>query len=146
MRRIFTFLTATLLSTPALALDHYEFGKQHTNILFHINHIGFSEMIGLMTSYDGSITFDEKTPDKSTIDVNIHPAGIRTSSELLDKELQGEKWFNTGKFPDIHFVSTGVKVTGDKTGDVTGNMTMLGVTRPVVLHVHFNKGDYHPMT
>jgi len=142
----FLSAAALLFASPAFALDHYEFDKAHTNIVFHINHLGFSEMVGLMTSYDGSFQFDPKTPDQSKIDVTIHPKGIKTSSDKLDQELQGEKWFNTAKFPDMHFVSTGIAITGEHTGDVTGDLTMLGVTKPVTLHVQFNKGDYHPMT
>lgn len=145
MRSLIAFAAAALIATPAFA-DHYEFDKEHTNIMFHINHIGFSDMIGLMNNFNGSFEFDPKQPEKSKIDVTLHPSGIRTSSSKLDSELQGEKWFNTAKFPDIHFVSTAIKTTGANTGDVTGNLTMLGVTKPVTLHVHFNKSDYHPIT
>lgn len=147
MRSLFasTALAAFLAATPAFA-DHYEFDKPHTNILFHINHLGMSDMIGLMNTFDGSFEFDPAKPEVSKIDVTIKPSGIRTSSEALDKELQGEKWFNTAKYPTMHFVSTSVKPTGKDTGDVTGDLTMLGVTKPVTLHVHLNKADYHPMT
>ncbi len=139
--------TALLLSTPAFAaLDHYALDKEHTNILFHINHLGFSEMVGLMTSYDGSFRFDPRHPKDSKVDVTISPAGIHTSSKKLDEVLQGTQWFNTAKFPTIHFVSAAIKVTDDHDGDVTGNLTLLGVTKPVVLHVHFNKADFFPMT
>lgn len=142
-----TALATALFATPAFAaLDHYEFDKQHTHICFYISHMGFSEMMGIFTSYDGSFQFDPAAPEKSVIDVTLHPSGIRTSSEMLDHHLQGEKWFNTAKYPDIHFVSQSVKTTGEHTGDVTGNVTMLGVTKPVVLHVHFNKADYQPIT
>lgn len=146
MRKIFCLLAAFLFSTPALAADRYEFDKPHTNIVFFVNHVGFSNMVGVFTSYDGFFTFDPKKPEESTIDVTIHPSGIRTSSTALDEHLQKKDWFNTEAFPKVRFVSTSIKVTGEKTGDVTGNLTMLGVTKPVVLHVTFNKGDYHPIS
>lgn len=148
MRLSHTFVTAAtlLIATPAFAaLDHYTLDKEHTNIVFHINHLGFSEMVGLMTSYDGSFRFDPHQPKQSSVDVTINPAGIHTSSKKLDEVLQGAQWFNTAKFPTMHFVSTAINVTGAHTGDVTGNLTMLGVTKPVVLHVHFNKADFFPM-
>jgi polyisoprenoid-binding protein YceI len=136
-----------VLSFSALAAPaKYDFDKSHTRILFFINHLGFSEMVGEFTNYDGNFTFDEKDPTKSTIDVTLKPAGIRTSSAELDKHLQTKDFFNSEQFPDIHFVSTGVKVTGEKTGEVTGNLTMLGVTKPVTMVVRFNKADFHPMT
>src|SRR5262245_60139302 len=127
-----TFSTALLASGPALAaLDHYEFDKSHTHIGFYVSHMGFSEMMGIFSSYDGSFQFDPAAPEKSVTDVTLHPSGIHTSSELLDKHLQGEKWFNSAKYPDIRFVSSSVKITGEHDGDVTGNVTMLGVTKPV---------------
>ncbi len=149
MRRIsrLALLSTTLFAAPAFAQSHtYEIDKSHTNIQFYVNHLGFSDMIGNFTSYDGSLAFDEKNPEKSTIDFTLKPASIRTSSSELDKHLQGEKFFNSTKFPDIHFVSKSIKLTGKNTGDVTGDLSMLGVTKPAVLHVTFNKADYHPMT
>ena len=59
---------ALLFATPAFAsLDHYTFDKDHTNIVFHINHLGFSEMVGLMTSYDGNLLFDPHHPQATAI-------------------------------------------------------------------------------
>lgn len=145
MRHFIIFTIALMFASPAFA-DRYEFDKSHTNILFRVNHLGFSDMIGVFTSYDGNFTFDPAKPEASTINVTIRPAGIRTSSEELDKHLQGADFFNSGKFPEARFVSTSVKKTGDNTGDVTGDLTMLGVTKPVVLKVRYNKGDYHPKT
>jgi polyisoprenoid-binding protein YceI len=136
------------LSTAALAAEpaKYTFDKSHTRMLFFINHLGFSEMVGEFTAYDGGFTFDEKAPEKSAVDVTLKPAGIRTSSPELDKHLQSKDFFNSEQFPDIRFVSTGVKITGEKTGEVMGNLTMLGVTKPATLNVRFNKADFHPMT
>ena len=144
-RLLISLAAATLLSTPAYA-DHYEFDKEHTHVAFLVSHLGFSQMLGQFSDYSGGFEFDEKAPEKSKIDVTIKPASVRTTSSKLDEHLQGDKFFNTAKFPEIHFVSTSIHVTGDHDGEVTGNVTMLGVTKPVVLAVHFNKADYHPMT
>ncbi len=147
MRTLFSVLAAALVFvSPAFAADKYEFDKEHTRILFFINHLGFSDTVGEFTSYDGPITFDLEKPETSTIDVTLKPAGIRTPSAGLDKHLQNADFFNTEKFPDMRFVSTSVKKTGDSTGEVTGNLTLLGVTKPVVLKVKLNKADYHPKT
>jgi polyisoprenoid-binding protein YceI len=139
------FATALTFATPAFA-DRYEFDKEHTHINFTINHLGFSEMLGLFTSYDGKFEFDEQNPEKSKVTITLKPDGIRTSSEKLDEHLRGKDFFDTAKFPYIRFVSTSVKVTGERTGDITGDLTMMGVTKPVVVHATFNKGDYHPMS
>lgn len=139
---------ALFSATTAMAADRYEFDKSHTNILFFISHLGFSNTIGVMTQYDGHFTFDEKNPEKSRIDVTLYPAGIRTQSPELDKHLQNADFFNTEKFPEIRFKSTEVKVTSTekRTAKVMGKLTMMGVTKPVVLNVKFNKSGEHPYT
>lgn len=139
-------LFAVSLCSSAFAAEKYEFDKGHTNILFFINHLGFSDMVGEFTDYDGHFTFDQDKPQDSSIDVTLKPAGIRTSSKGLDEHLQKEEFFNSAKFPEMRFVSKSVAVTGKNTGTVTGDLTMLGVTKPVTLNVRFNKADYHPMT
>jgi polyisoprenoid-binding protein YceI len=146
MRFIIASLTAfaLLFSFPALA-DRYELDKEHTTILFFVNHLGFSDMIGKFTDYDGSFTFDPAAPEKSTLQAVIRPKGVQTSSAKLDEHLQNKDFFNSAQFPEIRFVSTGIKVTGENTGDVSGNLTMLGVTKPAVLRVRFNKADFYPM-
>jgi polyisoprenoid-binding protein YceI len=147
MRRLSALFLACIMlyALPARA-DRYEFDKAHTNIMFYVNHLGFSDMVGLFTRFDGSFTFDRDHPEQSTVDVTLWPAGIRTSSELLDRKLQDNDFFNSDRFPTIHFVSTAIKITGKDSGDVIGNVTMLGVTKPAVLHVHLNKADYQPVT
>ena len=139
-------LAITAVSLPSFAAEKYEFDKSHTKILFYINHLGFSDSIGEFTEYDGKITFDEKKPEESTLDITLKPAGIRTSSKELDGKLQNEKFFNTAKFPEIKFVSNKVKTTGANTGEVEGTVTMLGVSKPTILKVKFNKADIHPYT
>jgi polyisoprenoid-binding protein YceI len=146
MRILLTIALLLTFTSPALAADRYEFDKSHTNIVFFVSHLGFSNMVGVFTDYDGTFTFDSKKPEESTINVTIKPAGIRTSSTGLDEHLQKPDYFNVAQFPEVTFKSTGIKVTGEKTGEVTGNLTMLGVTKPVVLNVTFNKTDRHPYT
>lgn len=144
MRYLLT-LALFLIAGEARA-DYYEFDKDHTHIAFRVNHLGFSDMLGLFTGYSGSLQFDPNAPAQSVLDITLHPIGIHTTSTLLDRALQGDQFFNTARYPDIRFVSTAVTVTGDNTGDVQGNLTLLGVTKPLTLHVTFNKAAYHPVT
>lgn len=139
-------LLATLFTaTPALA-DRYTFDKSHTYIAFYINHLGFSEMMGRFSDYDGYFDFDESNPAASSINMSLSVAGIRTSSELLDSKLRGADFFNSSQNPDIRFISTNVDITGENTADVTGDLTLRGVTKPVVMHVRLNKTGYNPIT
>ena len=141
--RIAAALCLIFMPSPALA-DRFEFDRSHTKILFFVNHLGFADSIGEFTDYDGYFVFDEKAPEKSSVFVTIKPAGIRTSSSALDEKLQNEEFFNSAAFPEIKFASSGIKVTGTNTGEITGDVTLLGVTKPVTLKVTFNKADFHP--
>ncbi len=139
-------MTILLFAAPAHAVERYEFEKSHTNILFFVNHMGFSEMVGRFTDYDGYFLFDDKNPATGgMVDITLKPSGIKTSSEALDDHLQKPEFFNTEKFPELRFVSTHVKITGKNTANVTGNLTMLGVTKPVTLRVTLKKADVRPM-
>ncbi len=146
-KKILAFLAlSAFFASASHAADKYEFDKSHTHIIFLVNHLGFSNTIGRIKDYDGYFTFDEKEPEKSEIDVTLKPASIDTSIPALNAELYKDKFFNVEKYPTIHFKSTKVMVTGKNTGNVTGNLTMLGVTKPIVLHVIHNKSGIHPFT
>jgi polyisoprenoid-binding protein YceI len=145
LKALLMMIIICLSPATTFAADKYEFDKAHTNILFYVNHLGFSDMVGRFTDYDGSFTFDEKNPEDSTAEIKLKPAGIRTSSEQLDSKLQGEDFFKSDQFPEIKFVSNKIKVTGSNSGELHGSLTMLGVTKPLVLTVHFNKAGYHPI-
>jgi polyisoprenoid-binding protein YceI len=137
-----------LLSATAAyaAPDKYVFDKDHTHILFFVNHEGFSDTVGRIRDFDGYFTFDEKEPGKSEVDVTLKSASVDTDVPALNKALLGEKFLNADQFPAMHFKSTNVTVTGSHKGTITGDFTLLGVTRPLVLHVTYNRSGIHPFT
>ncbi len=139
-------VTATVMFSPPMAYaaaDRYEIDKSHTRILFYVNHLGFSDMIGEFTDYDGYFIFDPQKPEDSKIEVTLHPTGIRTSSKALDDKLQGDDFFKTDKFPDIKFSSEKILITGKDSGMAGGSLSMLGVTKPFTMSIKLNKADYN---
>jgi polyisoprenoid-binding protein YceI len=124
----------------------YALDKEHTTILFYVNHLGFSDKIGRFGDYDGTFIFDKEKPTNSSVDVVLRPAGIDTFSPELNTEIQNDKWFNTAKYPEIHFKSTKIKVTGDNKADITGWLTFMGQEKPATLKVTFNKDGVHPVS
>ncbi len=143
MKKILGLCLGLLLATSgAHAAQTYHFDKQHTSILFKIDHAGFSKFVGEFLDYDGTITIDEKNPENSQINVTIRPQGISTDIPSFDEKLQGEEFFNTEKHPTATFKSTDIKLTGLNTGVVTGDFTMLGKTRPLTMDVTLNKMGY----
>lgn len=135
-----------LLSAPTqgFAADKYTFDKAHTQILFFVNHLGYSFSQGEFHDYDGGFTFDEKNPANSSIDVTIKTASIDMDDEKWDAHMKNADFFNVEKFPDMTFKSTKIEVSGEKAGKITGDLTILGVTKPVTLDVTFNKAGKSP--
>jgi polyisoprenoid-binding protein YceI len=148
MKYLALFTTCIFLCASAAQAKpvKYTFDKEHTAIMFMINHLGFSNKIGLFRDYDGYFIFDEQEPTNSKVEISIKPGGIETGSAALDKELQNDKWFNTAKYKDITFKSSKINVTGKNTADIIGWVKFMGKEKATTLHVTFNKAGEHPMS
>ncbi len=122
----------------------YELDKSHASVTWKVSHLGLSNYTARFAKMDATLEFDAKDPTKSKLVATVDPTSIRTdypnaAEKDFDKKLaQDADWFNAGKFPEIKFESTKVEKTGENTGKVHGNLTMLGVTKPLVLDVKFN--------
>mgnify|MGYP003138304087 FL=1 len=137
-----TAAVLALLATPALA-DTYQIDTSHPYLGFEISHLGFSTTYGRFTDVSGTIDLDEENPEASSVKVTIVPASIYSGDEKRDEHLRGADFFNVEEFPDMSFKSTSIEQTGEKTGKITGDLTMHGVTKPVTLDTTFTKmGDY----
>lgn len=123
----------------------YTLDKSHANVVFKINHLGFSNYIGRFNHFDAKLNFDAAAPEKSKLDVTIDVNSIDTNHEKLETDLKTEKFFNTAKFPTATFKSTTVTRSGDK-GTVIGDFTMMGVTKPVTLNVAFHGAGVGPFS
>ena len=146
-RVIFGFVALLLTATTAFAApDKYSFDPAHTQILFSVSHLGFSHSHGRFNTFDGSFTFDAKNPAASTIDVTVDTGSVDMGSKEWDDAVKADALLNAKKFPKMTFKSTSVTKTDDKTGTVIGDLTLLGVTKPVTLNVTHNKSGNHPYT
>jgi|HubBroStandDraft_6_1064221.scaffolds.fasta_scaffold373710_2 polyisoprenoid-binding protein YceI len=129
-----TFLSALLIVPAAFAADTYAFDPSHSTIGFQIRHL-FSNVTGKFDSFSGAIQFDEANPEQSSVEVTIKTASIDTGVKMRDDDLRSSNFFDAEKNPAITFKSKSVKSTGNNTFDVTGDLTMHGVTKEVVLKV-----------
>lgn len=133
------------LAKPALAeIEIYTLEKPHSQILFFVNHLGFSHSSGRFLDFDGKIEFNRSEPAKSSVDVAIKTDSVEMNDEKWNEHLKGDDFFKVASFPAMTFKSTGIEITGEDTGLITGDLTMLGVTKPVTLDVKFNKAGKHP--
>jgi polyisoprenoid-binding protein YceI len=137
-------ITTFLLAPAARADEHYAFDKAHTQIVFSVDSFWFSHITGAFTVYDGDFVFCLAHPDKNGISITLYSKGIHTPDGERDEEMQGPHFFDAARFPDVRFISTGVKFTGANDADVSGNLTLRGITRPMTLQVHFLKTDSDP--
>lgn len=149
-RPLLSFVVAgTLLFSAGTARadgpEKYTFDKPHTQVMFSVNHLGFTDSHGRFLDYDGGFTLDRTDVTKSTVDATIKTASLDMGDAKWDEHLKSPDFFNVAQFPTMHFVSTKVAKTGEKTADVDGNMTILGVTKPVTLHVTYNNSGVFPM-
>jgi polyisoprenoid-binding protein YceI len=129
---------------PAIAADSYTVDPSHTYPSFEINHLGFSTMHGTFDATSGKITLDPAARSGS-IEITIDATSVDTGHGKRDDHLRGEEFFNVAKFPTLTYKSAKLKFNGDKLSGADGELTLLGVTKPVSLTITaFNCGP-HPM-
>jgi polyisoprenoid-binding protein YceI len=133
------------LATPALA-DTYKIDTSHVYVGFEVDHLGFSTTYGRFNDVSGTIELDEENPEMSSVEVKIDPASVDTGHAERDEHLRGADLLNTAEYPEMSFKSTGIERTGEKTGLITGDLTLHGVTRPVTLDTEFTRKGTYPMT
>jgi polyisoprenoid-binding protein YceI len=137
-------LASVLFTVPAIAADSYSLDVRHTFPSFEVNHLGFSIQRGRFNKTSGKITLD-LAGKKGTADIAIDAASIDTGLDKLEAHLRAEDFFNVAKYPTITFKSDKFTFEGDKVKSVSGNLTMLGVTRPVTLTAAYFHCAVHPM-
>jgi polyisoprenoid-binding protein YceI len=137
---------ALTLITPlaALAADEtYVLEPVHSQPIFEVQHVGYSMQHGSFGKVSGKVVLD-RAAHKGTVDVSIDTTSIRTFSEKLDTHVKGEDFFNVAKYPTMTFKSSNLVFDGDKLVAIDGELTMLGVAKPVSLKVaNFMCGE-HP--
>jgi len=143
--QIAAVLMSAALALPAAAADSYTVDPAHTYPYFEINHLGFSTMRGRFGASSGKITLDPAAKSGS-IDIVIDAASIDTGHAKRDTHLKSDEFFNVAKYPSLNYKATRLKFSGDKLTEADGELTLLGVTKPVTLAVNAFHCGPHPMT
>ena len=131
LRGLFATL-ALALALPAQAAS-WEIDPAHSNVGFVVKHLVIAKVRGNFSSYSGTVVLDDKDITKSTVDVKINAASISTDNDQRDTHLKGADFFDVAKFKEITFKSTKVERPEPGTIKVTGDLTLHGVTKSVVL-------------
>ena len=150
---------ACLLASPALAqmaapakvepakveAGTYDVEPNHTQVVFGVSHMSFTPFHGFFTKASGTMNLDPAKPDSSSLEVHVATDSVYTPSDKLTGELKSDQWLDAGKFPEAVFKSTKVTKTGPDTAKVAGDLTLHGVTKPMVLTVRYVNAGANPL-
>lgn len=149
MRRLLVLLpvlSAVQLAGEPAGATTFVLDKQHTEVRFTWDHLGVSRQSGRASDVSGTLDLDPANPEAASVAIEIKAASLQTGVAKLDSLLTtGKDYFDTAQFPAITFKSSSVHMTGDKSADVSGQLTMNGISKPVSLAVHWNYLGPHPL-
>jgi polyisoprenoid-binding protein YceI len=135
---------------PDVPAGDYKVDKAHTTLIFRVNHLGFSHYTARFRRVDAQLHFDPRNLAATQLTATVDARSIETDypdpKYDFNAELQGEQWLNAAKFPEITFRTTQVEDLGNNALRVHGDLTLRGVTKPIVLDATYNGGYAgHPM-
>lgn len=145
MKKLFLAAAVAGLAGAAWAApEKYVLDPSHSQVLFSYNHLGYSTTYGLFSGFDGEISFDQENPANSSVSVQMPLDSMLTGWEKRFAHFMSDDFFAAKGGEMVSFQSTGIEVTGDKTANITGDLTLNGVTRAVVLDAALNQVGTHP--
>jgi len=126
------------------AADTYHLEKTHVDLLFTINHAGFTEKHGSFRDLDATLEYDAAHPESSRVTVTVKTDSLDTANAARDADVKGDKFLDVAKYPEMRFVSTHVTREPDQSLRIDGELTLHGITKPVTLHAKLNKAAPNP--
>jgi polyisoprenoid-binding protein YceI len=137
---------AQLTTSPAAArAGTYTADPAHSKITWSITHFGFSTYIGQFSHVDATLKVDPKAVGATALEATVDTSSLGTLNPALDTHLKSKDFLDVAAFPTATFKATKVTQTGEKTADVAGDLTLHGVTKPVVVHATFKQAGPNPV-
>lgn len=139
-------IAAATLTTPAFATsESYVLDASHSQIVFSYDHLGYSTTYGMFSGFEGEIAFNQVDPAASSVNVAFPVRSMLTGWEGRFEHFMSADFFDAADEEMVTFVSTGIEVTGETTSLITGDLTLNGITKAVVLDAKLNQSGNHPM-
>ncbi|UWQ34495.1 YceI family protein [Leisingera sp. M527] len=138
-------LAAVAVTGAAAAPEKYVLDSSHSQILFDYNHLGYSTTYGMFAGFEGEIMFDQEDPAASSVAVSMPLSMMFTGWQARFDHFMTKDFFDATEDETVSFTSTAIEVTGDNTAKISGDLTLNGVTKPVVLDAKLNQTGDHPM-
>ena len=129
----------------AVQAETYAIDRQHTNITFSWERLGISRQSGRISDFEGTLTLETAAPEDARLEVTMKAASLWTGTAELDRHLRSADFFDAARHPLIVYRSTAVKRTGERTAEVWGDLTMMGITKPVTMAVTLTYLGEHPL-
>lgn len=123
----------------------YVLDPAHGKITWSVSHMGFSTYVGQFTDVSANLQLNSANPAASRLDAAVRMDSVGTFSDGLDKHLKTADFFDTAKFPTATFRATSIRRTDADSADITGNLTLRGVTKPIVIKADFNQAGVNPV-
>lgn len=134
-------------STAAVAApETYVLDPSHSQVIFSYNHLGFSTTYNMFSGFEGEIQFDQKNPENSAVSVSMPVKSLFTGWEARFEHFMGDDFFAANENDLITFTSTAIEVTGEKTANITGDLTINDVTKSVILDATLNQTGPNPLS
>jgi len=146
MKTLVRLLALTLFTAGTALADVYKFDPVHTQVTFYISHAGFSNSSGRFHIAGGTLNYDGKDWSKATVQATINTSTLDMGDATWKEHVSDNRFLDVAKFPTIEFKSNKVEVVSADQLRVSGDLTIHGVTKPVVLDAHINKAGPHPFT
>ncbi|HTC52093.1 MAG TPA: YceI family protein [Steroidobacteraceae bacterium] len=124
----------------------YRVEPGHSQVVFSLLHFGISNYSGMFAGASGTLQLDPGNLGASKLEVSVAVSSISTTVPVLTEELKGHDWFDVADFPVATFVSTSVVPTGKNSAKIAGNLTLHGVTKPVVLNAQLIGASVNPLS
>lgn len=149
---------AAVLSTTAIAQGDgltqnpvevrsgdYVLDASHGKITWSVDHMGFSTYVGQFTDVEAKLDLDTANPAASSLEAVVQTDSVGTLNDQLDAHLKTADFFDTAKYRNARFEATSIRLTDRDSAEVTGNLTMRGITRPIVFAADFNQAGMSPV-
>lgn len=140
----FASLAVLTLALPVLAADTYDIDKEHASVVFKVRHLGISDTWGRFNDVSGTLVIDEQDPSRSRFEVVIKTESIDTGNQRRDRHLRNADFFDAGQYPEITFRSKSVRRAEPSVYEVTGDLSLHGVTKSVTLRINKLGGGPDP--
>jgi polyisoprenoid-binding protein YceI len=138
-------LVPFLLVTICASAQVYNIDPSHTYPSFEADHMGLSVWRGKFTKSSGKIVLDRQSKTGGSVEISIDASTVDFGHAKMNEKARGDEMFNVAKYPTVTFKSTALRFEGDKLVAVEGEMTMLGITKPLSLTLTHFKCLIHPL-